>query len=679
MKWFIRLVLLLVFLVLFIPAVLFMVLDPNDYKEDISQLASDQLGAAVRIEGDLGWQVWPSLGLKAGDIHITQPPGFPETDFLSVAKVSFSTQTAPLLRKEIKIDAIELSGVKIHLIRTEQGLENWTLFAEAQSQTQSDADSGSQTESAQSISASQLELDILQLSDVDILFEDLQAGQKLELSDLGFQLDGLQPGQSSQLQFSAKVNGDLEADLQFSSQASLSKDMKQLALNGLNLNLESDLIPGGAIQAKGDLSAEMEKSSVILNQMVLQLLDGAIQMDGTLSAESVQATLQGDGLSLMPLASLIPNLNWQYLSPVGFQATLKGKPDQINLNFTGLKAGELDMKLKASTGKVHQLNFELAKIDLDKIQKTSSTDSSSSPSDAEAPLVTPEQMPDLKLDAKFKIGLLQTSGLKAEQVSTELIVRPQIIRLTNMHADFYQGVLDGDSVIETQGKVVRLQSQGKLSGVQIEPLQQDFMNKAHIRGQTDMNWEIMAPLSNQKAMLEQADGRAQMKFEDGALLGINVAESIRKAYALYKGQTYQPSKDAEETDFSEMSASVKIKDGTADNPDFLLKSPLLRIQGEGQLNLVEQTMDYHVRPVIVGSLKGQNGEEMSELSGVPIPVQINGSLSDPKLKLDLARLLTETQKKKLQKKAEKELFKLLTGGNKKKDKDQDENKNDEGN
>ena len=38
--------------------------DPNDYKDEISQLARDKAGVELRLQGDIGWSLFPWLGLE---------------------------------------------------------------------------------------------------------------------------------------------------------------------------------------------------------------------------------------------------------------------------------------------------------------------------------------------------------------------------------------------------------------------------------------------------------------------------------------------------------------------------------------------------------------------------------------------------------------------------------------
>jgi AsmA protein len=106
------------------------------------------------------------------------------------------------------------------------------------------------------------------------------------------------------------------------------------------------------------------------------------------------------------------------------------------------------------------------------------------------------------------------------------------------------------------------------------------------------------------------------------------------------------------------------------NQDLALKSPLLRVLGAGEASLPAETMDYLVKASVVGSLKGQGGQDLGELQGVTIPVRIGGTFSEPTFRPDLEAALSEAakarvdaeidkQKEKLQEKAGEEIQKQL--------------------
>src|SRR3546814_17740817 len=84
--------------------------------------------------------------------------------------------------------------------------------------------------------------------------------------------------------------------------------------------------------------------------------------------------------------------------------------------------------------------------------------------------------------------------------------------------------------------------------------------------------------------------------------------------------------EAATTDFAELSGTFTIDKGIVTNKDLSLVAPLVRMTGEGQIPLPPRTVDYVVKPKLVGSIEGQDGA--SDLAGVTVPIKVSGPWSD---------------------------------------------------
>ena len=78
-----------------------------------------------------------------------------------------------------------------------------------------------------------------------------------------------------------------------------------------------------------------------------------------------------------------------------------------------------------------------------------------------------------------------------------------------------------------------------------------------------------------------------------------------------------------------------------------MKSPLLRVSGEGEVNLRASSLNYLLKATVVDTSKGQMGAERDKLHGVTVPVRIKGALSEPKYSLDLTAAIKENAGAKL--------------------------------
>lgn len=156
-------------------------------------------------------------------------------------------------------------------------------------------------------------------------------------------------------------------------------------------------------------------------------------------------------------------------------------------------------------------------------------------------------------------------------------------------------------------------------------------------------------------MKKALNGKAALNLSDGAIKGINIAQTIRNAKARLgevRGQTTQTANAQEKTDFSELKASFNIHNGVAHNEDLSMKSPLIRLGGNGDINLGNNTMDYLAKATVVGTLEGQGGRELSAMKGVTIPVRLAGPFDALKYTVDFNAMVGEAAKAKVQEKTE---------------------------
>jgi AsmA protein len=152
------------------------------------------------------------------------------------------------------------------------------------------------------------------------------------------------------------------------------------------------------------------------------------------------------------------------------------------------------------------------------------------------------------------------------------------------------------------------------------------------------------------------NGNLDFDFSNGAVKGINLPKMLRDAVTRVKGGTPDPS-EVNQTDFAALKGTARITNGVLDNRDLLMMSPLMRVNGAGTVNLPKEGLDYLLKATVVSSLKGQQGEPLSELAGLTVPVRITGSFDKPAFKLDIASLLRDKGVQELKEKVSEKLFK----------------------
>jgi len=273
----------------------------------------------------------------------------------------------------------------------------------------------------------------------------------------------------------------------------------------------------------------------------------------------------------------------------------------------------------------------------------------------------PEQPFDLSplktLDAAgdVQIGALQVSNIKAERVALKLKANAGRLDISPISANLYQGTLAGSAAVNANDNGFALKQ--KLASVSIGLLLHDAANKDLLEGKASLNLDVTTVGTTVSALKKALAGTASIAVRDGAIKGIDIPGTIRKAKGMLGSKTAleEEARGGAKTDFSELTASFTIKNGVARNDDLQMKSPLLRLTGKGDINIGDSTMDYTTQASVVATATGQGGKELADVAGLTVPVRVTGPLASPKYNVDIAALATGIAKGALQHELERRL------------------------
>ena len=271
----------------------------------------------------------------------------------------------------------------------------------------------------------------------------------------------------------------------------------------------------------------------------------------------------------------------------------------------------------------------------------------------------PEQPIDFspikKLDVlgSVRIGDLTVSNIKAQNVRVDVRAKNGRLDVDPLAANLYQGSVKGLASIDANTN--RIAVKQNLVGISIGPLLRDAAGQDLLEGRGNVVLDLTTTGNLVSAMKKTLNGSAKLELKDGAIKGINLANSLRNAKSMFTGGKRDAEQGAvagEKTDFSELTASFDIKNGIAHNGDFLAKSPFLRLTGEGDINLPDSSLNYLAKAAVVASSAGQGGKEMADLKGLAIPVRVSGPFAALKYKLEYGSIVSDTAKQKLEEKKE---------------------------
>lgn len=669
--------------VLIVGALLALVLlvNPNQFKSLIVEQAKKQTGLDLVIEGDIGWQFFPSIGFELGKTELKNPQGFASPNLFKVESVGIDVSVMPLLDKQLKIGNIRLDGAEFHLETLKDGRSNLDALTQAQSKPAStpattEPAPASQPSSSEPTAAWSIELGGVSVSNAVLEITDKKAGSHTKLYDVQLSVAEFVPDSWTKATFAAKGDKDQQKfAAQGEAEVRLSADFKQYALRNINLDASFSDPSNQIDSAKLKLDTfEFDKANALTFSVAGKAADMKLNAQGSaslmvdkaiskvgLEGLKLEADLEGAALPQSPMKIGLD-------SQISFDLT----KSHLNVLLNKLTANALsfDGKADVTLADIPKVRFNVhsPEIDLDAflgnkaatIEPTPANDSAAASSSAPVASGAPAEVePDLSaLKTLDVVGDITIDKFKAnnahlQNVKASFVINRGVVDLKAFTANLYQGSVQATAHLDARKTPATYTVKKQVKGVHVQPMLKDILNNQMLEGTGNIDVDIQGQSLTPSAIQKNLLGTVAINFADGAVNGINVANLIRTNYAKIKGQDVQEVDTVKKTDFSAMTATLKLNKGEVTTNDLNMQSPLLRIHGEGKANYLQQNVDFLVRTSIVGTLEGQGGKSLDELRDVTIPINISGAWSDPKFRLVFDDVLKQKAKKEVDRGVEK--------------------------
>jgi len=632
--------------------------DPNRYKGQIEAAVKEQTGRTLKLQGDLEVAFFPSLGAQVEKVSLSERD--PSQEFLSLEQAHGSVAVMPLLRGEVVVDRIRVTGLKAQVIKGKDGRFNFQDLLEgkdaAAPKPEPKAEEGGKGE------AGAVKFDIAGV-DVErsaVSYKDLASGQTLALTDLNVSTGRVAEKADGKLQFSAMVKGtqpamDLKVDLaggykvdlpakayalsgvEGTVQGTLDKDALTAKISAPKVDIAVDKASGEAIVAQFSLKGPQRTAEASLNiagiegsakALAIPKLSANVALSGPDMPRALKVPLEG---------SVRANLEKETLD-----ANLTSRFDESNIQ------AKLGLAKFSPPAYLFDVNVDKLNLDQyfppDKKPAAGAEQGQDKPPAGKPQGETPldlSALEGLNADGKVQVGSLQAQGLKLADVKAQIKAANGRLDVSPHSANLYQGSVKGALSVQAKGNRVAVKE--TLTNIAIGPLLRDFAQQDRLEGRGNVSLDVSGAGPTVEAIKKSLDGTAKVNLKDGAVKGVDIAGLLRKLKSL--GKSEEGAADSkQQTDFSEMNATFVIKDGVATNKDLDIKAPLLRVTGAGTVNIGNSTLDYTAKAAVVASAKGQGGAGLDDLAGITVPVQLTGPFDALKYKVDYGAVAADLAK-----------------------------------
>jgi len=625
------LITLVIVALLVIPAVV----DVEKYKPQIEQRVTDSLGRPFRVAGDMDLSLFPWAGVALSDVHLANPEGFEDKDFVNVKSFEVRVKLLPLISRQVEVQKFILDSPRIELIKREDGKGNWEGLGkpegpQAERPTAPEAEKPKQPEGEKPsrMPIESLAVDEFVIKNGSVLWIDQTTGSRKEIRDFRLELEDVS--------FDEKIEIEMSAEL-----------------DGAPVSLEGTVGPVGRVPGEGVVPIKIQVKA--LKEMEVELTgtiqdaasNPAFEMDLAVSPFSPGKLMSALGQPL-PVATTDSGA----LNSLSLSMKMKGDKQKINIINGTINLDDSKILFSATAKEFDKpdLAFEL---NVDKIN----ADRYLPPPGDEQPSGKEETPPReagkekdyeplrrMVLDGKITFGDLQVKGANIQDVEMKVTGRDGLFRLDPLAMNMYQGSLAGNGAFDVRSETPESRVNLEIKGIEANPLLQDLAQKDFIEGMLVANLAISMKGDEPQQVKETLGGEGELVFTDGAIKGVNLTALVQKLKSAVGFA--EAGEVSERTDFSELRVPFTITNGVMQMQGATMMTPLMRMEATGKADLVQETLDFRVVPKLVASLEGKG--DTRERIGVLVPILVTGTFASPKFMPDVKGVAKEQMEKKVE-------------------------------
>jgi AsmA protein len=163
--------------------------------------------------------------------------------------------------------------------------------------------------------------------------------------------------------------------------------------------------------------------------------------------------------------------------------------------------------------------------------------------------------------------------------------------------------------------------------------------KGRLSGKASMNLKGAARGADAADIEKTLNGHVDANLAHGAIEGVDLGYELALAQALLNKQSGTPVPNTRHTVFEAFKTSAQITNGVAETHDLTITSAVLKVAGQGTVNLPTSGIDMTLLASVMKS---------ATTTAVDIPLKVTGLYTDPAVKPDLTALAKQEVKQKLQ-------------------------------
>src|SRR6202790_3935855 len=553
--------------------------NPNDYKDRIAAAVKESTGRELILKGDIKLSVFPWVALELGPASLGNPPGFGAEPFLAFNHAAVRINLWRLLYQQMDIQRVEIDGLDLRLRRDARGAGNWENFGQKpRTATAGQAEAESR--------APMPELAGILVTHGRVSYQDVVI-EKLDFETGALNGHGITPVRIAFEANRGVPDENLTVSANFSVSADADNQYKALRFEGVTL---SGLVtrPGDSRPAHWELSAPAIAMNLSAETLIVPAYDlsySSAHVTGKLRATKILGDLSATGsvaLASLNLREFEPQLALPKTRDPRALAQLSASGDfsygASGVSFESLQVQLDDTRLTGSAamaGEPRALKFALIvdQINLDRYlnaDKGQAAPQPTRPADTAAKETEASKLPDA--EGTLAVGSLHLSPLDFTDVRLTFTSKDKVVCLFPSLAQIDGGSYSGNITLDNHGATPTLSMDEHLRGVDMTRLLAATPYKGRLTGRGNVNVKATARGAALEAVMQTLSGQFDADLIEGALEGLDLGYELAAAQALVKHEAVPTRNGPARTRFDAFKMSAQISNGMARTSDLIIAS-----------------------------------------------------------------------------------------------------------
>jgi AsmA protein len=627
----------------------------NRNKDYLLAQIEDALGRNVTV-GDIGLTLRGGIGARFKDFSVADDPSFSREAFIRGAALQVNLKLLPLLKQQFQIEDIVLRRPMINIIRNQKGQFNFSTIGQEERTREK-----KKTDKERSEKPSSPPVLLISLVDIDdgvIRYVDKPHGIDFNATSLDLKIEEISFERPIDVALRAAVFGADKHNLTL--KASIGPvgavpDLNQMPVNG---TLELDAVP----------FANLERSLAGLKERLPKDLDltGAvgtkIKFSG-LSGKNLLSSINGT-INLSGVSARVPQLP-QAITDVNTKINFTGNSAELPESVLRLGTSQIRLAAKVASFTPLNLTYRFSSPELSLVDIRPGSSERKKPEvlknvQSEGTVVIKNSVLNYRGTLNSRSGTIADGDYTDLQTTTSF--SGGVVTIESLSLGAFGGSLTAKGRYDMRESTPRFAATTTVKAMDVTQIFTSLLPSApqNIRGLINLDLDVRGSGKEWEVIQKALKGQGKVEVINGALLDVNLAESVLSGATGIPGvvnlipadirSKYPAIFNSKHTEFKQLTGSAIISDGRAQSDDLVISAAEFETRPKGWVAF-ERTVDFHGPLVISQRLSQDIVSRARETKGladdqgqIVIPYTLSGKLPGARPRPDLGYIARAMQK-----------------------------------